>query len=167
VTATLQTATVDYGHAEFVPVHFEDLDAMGVVHNARYALLLERGMIAFWSRHGHSFDGGRPTTSDSFNVVREFAITYHQPIRGTGEVTVHFWADRIGQTSTVYGFRLMSRDARTVYAEGRRVVVKVDMTTLAPSPWTPAGRATAESLLRPQAPGPATVTSGETRNTAG
>ena len=30
------------GVIEPVMVHFEDLDAMGVVHNGRYVLLLER-----------------------------------------------------------------------------------------------------------------------------
>ncbi len=29
-----------------------DLDAMGVVHNGRYAVLLERALAAFWGRAG-------------------------------------------------------------------------------------------------------------------
>ena len=35
-------------HTETVMVYFEDLDAMGVVHNGRYATLLERALA------GHS-----------------------------------------------------------------------------------------------------------------
>jgi acyl-CoA thioester hydrolase len=64
---------------------------------------------------------------------------------------VHFWIERLGESSAVYAFRLLSADGRTVYAEGRRVVIKLDQTTLTPSPWTPASRATAETLLRPEA----------------
>jgi acyl-CoA thioester hydrolase len=139
---------VEFGHLEPAPVYFDDIDAMGVVHNARYALLVERAMTTFWSRHGHTFDGG-PTTPDVFNVVREFSITYHRPISGTGEIFVHLFAERVGESSCVYGFRLLSPDGATVFAEGRRVVIKVDMTTRLPIPWTPAGRVIAESLLRP------------------
>jgi acyl-CoA thioester hydrolase len=145
------TSTVDFGHAETISVHFDDIDAMGFVHNARYAVLLERAMTAFWSRHGHSFAGGRPTTTDAFNAVREFSIGYHAPIRGTGDISVHFWVERLGETSAVYGFRMVSVDGMTMYADGRRVIIKLDPTTQRPAPWSAEGRAVAESLLRPVA----------------
>jgi acyl-CoA thioester hydrolase len=151
VTTALTTplsVDIDHGHAETVSVHFDDLDAMGVVHNGRYALLLERALAAFWRRHGHAFDEGRPTTSDSFNVVKEFSIRYHTPIRTVGEVVVHFWIERLGESSGVYAFRVVSPDGATEFAEGRRVVVKLDPQTLRPTPWTADARAVAETLLR-------------------
>lgn len=147
MTQTLPT--VDYGHAEPVVVHFDDLDAMGIVHNARYAVLLERALSAYWAPRGHSFEDGRPTTPDVVHAVREYAITYHQPIRGTGEVLVHFWLDRFGESSGVYGFRFVSVDGRTVHAQGRRIIVKLDPVTLRPSPWTANAREVAADLLRP------------------
>lgn len=143
--------SVEYGHLESVSVHFDDFDAMGFVHNVRYALLVERAMVAFWTRNGHTFEQGRPTTPDAFNVVKEFSISYRTPIRDTGEVGVHFWIERLGDSSAVYAFRLLSADGRTVFADGRRVIIKLDQATLMPSPWTSAGRATAETLLRPAA----------------
>lgn len=136
------------GHTETVTVHFDDLDPMGIVHNARYAVLLERALSAYWSVRGHSFSNGRPTTPDVVHAVREFAITYLAPIRGTGEVLVDFWLDRLGESSGVYGFRFLSPDLSTVYAEGRRVVVKLDPSTGRPSPWTPHAREVATPLLR-------------------
>jgi acyl-CoA thioester hydrolase len=147
-TALAAPFTVDYGHVELVTVHFDDLDAMGVVHNARYALLLERALIAFWSARGHSFVDGRPTTPDAFNVVKEYRITYHTPIRTAGDVAVHLWTDRVGDTSGTYGFRIMSLDGSTVHAEGIRVVVKLDPTTMRPTMWTAPARAIADSLAR-------------------
>ena len=63
------TTTVLPGHVETVPVHFDDLDAMGLVHNARYALMLERALSAYWSRHGFSFADGVPTQPDRKSVV--------------------------------------------------------------------------------------------------
>ena len=63
MTAAVSTElTIDYGHVELVPVHFDDLDPMGMVHNAWYALLIERALATFWRRHGHTFRDGRPTT---------------------------------------------------------------------------------------------------------
>lgn len=149
---TAEPFTVEYGHVEFVAVHFDDFDPMGVVHNARYALLLERALAAFWGGHGHSFEAGRPTTSDTFNVVREYTITYHTPIAAVGNVAVHLWIERVGESSGVYAFRVLSADGSTVHAEGRRVVVKLDQTTLRPTPWTPEARAIATSLARPAPP---------------
>jgi hypothetical protein len=39
-------------HTETVNIYFDDLDAMGVVHNGRYAILLERALGAYWTRAG-------------------------------------------------------------------------------------------------------------------
>jgi acyl-CoA thioester hydrolase len=126
-------------------VHFDDLDAMGILHNSRYAVLLERAMSAYWARHGFSFAGGAPTFPDVVHAVAEYSISYRAPIHGTGEVGVQFWIEEFGRTHAVYGFRFVSGD--TVHAEGRRVNVKLDPGTLRPSPWTPAAREVASKLL--------------------
>ncbi|MFC7534882.1 acyl-CoA thioesterase [Actinoplanes sp. GCM10030250] len=131
-----------------MPVHFDDLDAMGVLHNSRYAVLMERAMIHWWTEQGVSFTGGRPSTPDAFNVVREYAITFHRPVRGTGEVGVEIWIDHLGTTSAEYGFRVVSLDGETVFAEGRRVNVRLDPATMRPEPWTDHGRGIAATLLR-------------------
>jgi acyl-CoA thioester hydrolase len=145
-TASATELSTDYGHAELLPVHFDDLDPMGMVHNTRYALLIERALAMFWKQRGHTFREGLPTTPDAFNVVKEFSISYRAPIRGTGDVLIHFWLEHIGRSCAVYDFRLTSSDGTTVYAEGRRVVIKLDLKTLRPSPWTPEARTIAEGL---------------------
>jgi len=137
---------IHYGHVATVPVHFDDLDAMGIVHNARYAVLLERALSGFWARHGFSFSGGRPSRPDVFHAVAEYAISYRAPIRGTGEVCVRFWIEALGTSRAEYGFRFESADGATVYAEGRRVNVKLDPRTLRPSPWTREAREVAATL---------------------
>ena len=147
VTET-ETPLGDWGHAAPTPVHFDDLDAMGMVHNARYSVLVERAITTWWAERGVSFAGGRPSTPDIFNVVREFSITYHRPVLGTGEVVVHFWIERMGTTSADYRFRVLSRDGGTVHAEGRRLNVRVDPATLRPTPWTESGRELATELTK-------------------
>ncbi|GAA5058420.1 acyl-CoA thioester hydrolase [Thermocatellispora tengchongensis] len=141
------TTATRVGHIEPVQIHFDDLDAMGVVHNSRYVLLLERALSAFWTRHGWPFDPAGPHFADIFFVVREFSITYTTPIISPGPVAVHFWLDHIGRSSLVYGFRVLSEDHATVHAEGRRVQVKIDRTTLQPTPIGPGVREAASRLL--------------------
>jgi acyl-CoA thioester hydrolase len=141
-------AVVPYGDVVRLPVHFDDLDAMGVLHNSRYAVLVERAVVLWWTERGVSFSGGRPTTPDAFNVVREYAITFHLPVRGTGEIDVHFWVERLGTSSAEYRFRVTSTDGETVFAEGRRVNVRLDPATMRPVAWTEHGRGIAEALVR-------------------
>ena len=145
---TTVTEAVPYGDVVRMPVHFDDLDAMGVLHNARYAVLVERAVVLWWAERGVSFSGGRPTTPDAFNVVREYAITFHRPVRGTGDIGVHFWLERMGTSSADYRFRVISADGATVFAEGRRVNVRLDPATMRPAAWTDGGRAVAAALLR-------------------
>jgi acyl-CoA thioester hydrolase len=145
---TTVTEAIPYGDVVRMPVHFDDLDAMGVLHNARYAVLVERAIVLWWADRGVSFSGGRPTTPDAFNVVREYAITFHRPVRGTGEIGVHFWLERMGTSSADYRFRVTSPDGATVFAEGRRVNVRLDPATMRPVPWTEPGRAIGSALLR-------------------
>ena len=148
MTTVIDAPAIPYGDLVRLPVHFDDLDAMGVLHNARYAVLVERAVVLWWAARGVSFTGGRPTTPDAFNVVREYAIAFHRPVRGTGEVGVHFWVERLGTTSADYRFRVISPDGATVYAEGRRVNVRLDPATMRPVPWTEQGRTIAAALLR-------------------
>jgi acyl-CoA thioester hydrolase len=144
----MTSATISYGVVEHTPVHFDDLDAMGILHNSRYAVLVERAVTRWWTERGVSFTGGRPTTPDAFNVVRAYAITFHQPVTGVGDIAIHFWLDKLGNSSAAYGFRVTSLDGATVYAEGRRVNVRLDAATMRPAPWTDHARGIAAPLIR-------------------
>ena len=135
------------GVTETVEVHFEDLDAQGVVHNARYVLLLERALSAYWGRNGYPWDPSLPQFLDVFFVVKEFSITYHAPITRPGPVGVRFWIDRMGTTSVVYGFRVVNTGESVTFAEGRRVHVRLDPATLRPAAIGPELRAACEPLL--------------------
>jgi acyl-CoA thioester hydrolase len=141
MTITTQDTLLPYGDVVPMPVHFDDLDAMGMLHNSRYAVLVERAVVLWWTERGVSFSGGRPSTPDAFSVVREYSIAFHRPVVGTGEIGVHFWLERMGTTSADYRFRVISPD-------GGRLHVRLDPVTMRPTPWTEQGRATAAVLLR-------------------
>ncbi|GII81813.1 thioesterase [Sphaerisporangium rufum] len=138
---------MDDGLYEPVQVHFDDLDAMGLLHNSRYALLVERGIGAYWLRLGWAPDPARSAFKDVALVVRETKVTFHLPIVGAGEPVVHFWIDRLGRTSLVYGFRVLSADRAVVHADGYRAMVNLDPATMRPAPFSDELRAAAEPLL--------------------
>jgi len=141
------------GVIEPVMVHFEDLDAMGIVHNARYVLLLERALAAYWTKAGWPFDPSSRRFTEVFFVVKEFAITYHVPITRVGPVNVQLWLDHLGDTSAVYGFRVLSQDETVTHADGRRVQVRLDPATLRPAAIGPELRAASRPLQRMAAQG--------------
>ncbi|MFI5839382.1 acyl-CoA thioesterase [Catenuloplanes sp. NPDC051500] len=144
------TTVTEPGYGVTIPVtiHFDDLDAQGILHNARYGVLFERALLAWWGERGWSYAGGRPTRPDAFNVIREYSITFHAPIAGTGRAAVHLWLEKIGTTSADYRFRFLSEDGTVVHAEGRRVNVRLDPATMRPAPWSDDARTVVKELLK-------------------
>jgi acyl-CoA thioester hydrolase len=61
----------------------------------------------------------------------------------------YLWLERLGNTGLTYGFRFCSQDGSVTYAQGARVVVRLDFETMRPAPWTDRFRAAGRELLRP------------------
>jgi len=149
VTVESPPATVlSHGRLIAVTVHFDDLDALGMLHNARYPLLVERAWTELWQEHGVRFDGDWASAGDACNVVKELRISYEAPVTKPGGYGVHLWLDRLGNTGLTYGFRFCSADGSVTYATGTRVLVRLDAGTLRPAPWSEAFRAVGRTLLR-------------------
>lgn len=85
-------------------------------------------------------------------VIEPVAITYHVPITRVGPVHVQLWLDHLGNTSAVYGFRVLSADETVTHAEGRRVQVRLDPATLRPAVIGPELRAASRPLQRKAVP---------------
>ncbi|MGC0378549.1 acyl-CoA thioesterase [Streptomyces sp. SAI-229] len=140
-------------HGRLIPVtvHFDDLDALGLLHNARYPLLVERAWTELWQEKGVRFDGDWVAAGDACNAVRELRIGYEAPVTRAGTYAVHLWLERLGRTGLTYGFRFCSQDGEVTYARGSRVLVRLDATTLRPAPWSETFRDGARELLLPDA----------------
>ncbi|MFF4836794.1 acyl-CoA thioesterase [Streptomyces sp. NPDC001315] len=143
------TPALSYGRLIPVTVHFDDLDALGLLHNARYPLMVERAWTELWQEHGIRFDGDWAAAGDACNAVKELHITYEAPVTRTGTYAVHLWLARLGNTGLTYGFRFCSADGAVTYAQGTRVLVRLDAATLRPAPWSEKFRAAGRELLRP------------------
>ncbi|AZM63379.1 MULTISPECIES: acyl-CoA thioesterase [unclassified Streptomyces] len=141
-------------HGRLIPVtvHFDDLDALGLLHNARYPLLVERAWTELWHDNGVRFEGDWAAAGDACNAVKELCLTYEAPVTRPGTYAVHLWLDRLGTTGLTYGFRFCSADGAVTYARGSRVLVRLDAGTLRPAPWSEPFRDAARALLlRPDA----------------
>src|SRR6266852_5744805 len=102
------------------PVPFDELDAMAMLHNARYAVHVERATSALFAHLGWRWELNAALNPDQFHVVRE--------------VQVELWVEKLGETSCVYGFQCFSEAG--VHARGRRTVVKLEPASLRPARWT-------------------------------
>jgi acyl-CoA thioester hydrolase len=122
-------------YEEVVGVYFDDLDAFYILHNARYLVLFERTLGAFWQSVG--MGGFEPQSAgDHCHLVRANTVEYLAPVKGTGKVRVRLTIGKIGRTSLTFRFRLMPLDQDVEYAVGTRTIVRVDPKTQRPLPWT-------------------------------
>ncbi|MFD5632229.1 acyl-CoA thioesterase [Streptomyces sp. NPDC127072] len=137
-----------YGRLVPVAVHFDDLDALGLLHNARYPVLVERAWTALWTERGFGFEDDWAAAGDFCNAVKELRISYEAPVNRPGAYAVHLWLERLGTTGLTYGFRFCSGDGTLTYAHGTRVLVRLDAGTLRPTPWSDRFRAVGRELLR-------------------
>jgi len=136
---------------QIMGVYFDDLDSFRILHNARYLLLFERTIGAFWSHVGIAgFDD--PTHHDRYHFVRANQIEYITPVTGVGDVRVRVWIEKLGRTSLTFGFRIMPLHEDSDHARGSRTVVCVDPDTHKPTPWSDALRARVQPWIATVAP---------------
>lgn len=79
-------------------------------------------------------------------MVKAFSVEHQRPILMPGEYAVHLWTEKVGTTSVTAGFRVCSVDGATTYAHGNRTAVRIDDTTLKPTPWSVEVRALAGTI---------------------
>jgi acyl-CoA thioester hydrolase len=136
-------------HEAIHGVYFDDLDALQILHNARYLLLFERTIGSFWNRAMGWGGALEPRENpDRYHLVRTNEIEYVSPVTGVGEVRVRIWVEKLGTSSLTFGFRVLPMDEDTDHARGRRVVVCVDPVTRRPAPWSAQFRAKIAPYLR-------------------
>jgi acyl-CoA thioester hydrolase len=117
-------------------VWFDELDMVGVLHNARYAIHVERAMTSWY----HAQQDADP--SDGLIVVKQYEIEFIRPFtQERGELVVEVSLQRRGTTSAVFSFRCLSypegdEGPEVLHARGTRAIVKVTPGSLRPAPWS-------------------------------
>lgn len=118
-------------------VYFDDLDALQILHNAKYLLLFERTIGSFWARTmgwDRLLDPGK--NPDRYHLVRTNEIEYLRPVSELGQVRVRIWIEKLGRTSLTFAMRILPMDQDVDHARGTRVLVSVDPGTRRPTPWS-------------------------------
>lgn len=128
-------------------VFFDELDAMKMLHNGRFAAHVERAVTSFYLTSGRRWETDPAKNPDQFHVVRELRIEYLAPVVGPRRMRIDVSVSRLGTTSCTYAFVCRSDDGRVEYARGERTIVKVDPATHKPAPWTDFFRKHHEALL--------------------
>lgn len=73
---------LSYGRLIPATVHFDDLDALGLLHNARYPVMVERAWAELWQGYGFGgYEGDWEAAGDFCNAVRELRIGYEAPVK--------------------------------------------------------------------------------------
>ena len=150
-TEALLTETAEKRFVNVAHVHFDELDAMHMLHNARFFIHMERTASAFLRELGRQWEPIIADNPDQFSVVKTQTIDYRVPFLGTGDLRVEMSVGKLGRTSCSLEFLFTNPDATVVYARGERTIVKLDSVSLRPSPWTDEFRGAVLGLIQEDA----------------
>ena len=117
-------------------VHADDLDSLKFLHSERFIIHVERAITAFYRSLGLPWDVEVEENPDQFQLVQQIQTTFPAPFRGTGELIIHVWVERLGESTCVYSFFCTSPEGQRVYARGTKTVAKLDPATMEPAPWS-------------------------------
>ncbi|GAA2026443.1 hotdog domain-containing protein [Catenulispora yoronensis] len=118
-------------------IWFDELDKVGVLHNARYAVHAERALTSWYDSRPELAASG-----DGRHLVKAYEIEFLVPVAVTGELDVELRVAKLGTTSCAYEFRFVGAGG-VVHAVGRRTIVKTGA-DLRPEPWSAVFRQTHE-----------------------
>jgi len=117
-------------------VYFDDLDALNILHNVKYLLFMERARAELFNALGFHWKDEITINPDKFHVVAEHSIRYVAPFDGEGDVAVLVNVDHLGKSSLIVAACVESVDGKILYAEGKTRIVRLDLETRKPSPWS-------------------------------
>jgi acyl-CoA thioester hydrolase len=127
------------------PVFFDELDVNGNLHNARFAVHVERAQSALFEQLGKGWTDLADRDPDLRYVVRELHVEFLAPMTAPGPMLVELTAAKLGTTSATYLFRCADPASDVTFAQGHRVIVKIDQAGR-PAPWSDWYRSAFEAL---------------------
>ncbi|MPZ98482.1 MAG: hypothetical protein GEU80_03930 [Dehalococcoidia bacterium] len=108
-------------------VRSTDLDADGIVNNARYLEFFEQGRLEHLARLGVVRRPRPPGAADRSFTIAEVRCRYLAPLRHRETVTVRAWTGRVGERSFALAYELLRRDDGSPVAEGSSAQVWLDV----------------------------------------
>ena len=122
-------------------VHFDELDALGLLHHTRYLLHLERAQQKFFEKLLGVDDFNKDRDEDIYVVVHGLEVRFRQALSNPGLIAVDYTISRIRSGGVTMSFTIRHPEKNTVYCDGTRTLCKLSANSHQPTPWTPPFRA--------------------------
>jgi acyl-CoA thioester hydrolase len=133
-------------------VHFDEFDALGILHHSRYFHHLERAQQALFQHLLGVPDFNADRDEDIYVVVRGLEARFREPVRRPGEYAVFYRSPRVRAAGLALDFAFAGLDGKIVYCSGRRTVCKLSGQTHRPAEWSPKFRRALADWARGGAP---------------
>ena len=117
-------------------VAWDELDIMGLLHHARFAVHVERAFSALLEDLGYGYDPDPAVNADRRHAVVSLTACFEAPVSAPGPVLVRLSVMRLGRSSLTMAWSVLSASGTVRHAHGERVVVHVDQANR-PAPWSP------------------------------
>jgi acyl-CoA thioester hydrolase len=117
-------------------VHFDELDALGVLHHTRYLIHLERAQQKFFEHLLGVDDFNAERDEDIYVVVHSVEARFREPLRNPGEIMIEYQIDRIRSGGVTMSFTITNPETDATYCTGLRTVCKLSAETHQPMTWT-------------------------------
>lgn len=127
--------------------HFDELDALWVLHHSRFLKHLERAQQAFFNHLNNTTVFDPEKYPDTYVLVRKIEIDYLQPLKGVIPFQIRLSVSRLREAGLTQAFEFRSESGDVLFAKGSRTVCKMSSKTQAPTGWTPAFREQLETWL--------------------
>jgi acyl-CoA thioester hydrolase len=110
-------------HVERIPMRWGDMDAMGHVNNTVYFRFMEQARIGWFD----ALVPGESAWKSTGIVIASTSCNFRRPMTYPGTVEVKVYSGRPGGSSVTTYYELRVDPEPAPYAEGKAVVVFIDM----------------------------------------
>jgi len=93
-------------------VNYSEIDAMGVVYHARYAVWLDVARTEYLRQAGMSYR--ELEAMGFFLVVGDLTMRYHRPARYDDQVRVRCWVREVASRRVTFAYRLTHAETGTL-----------------------------------------------------
>ncbi|MFI8090415.1 acyl-CoA thioesterase [Streptomyces sp. NPDC086080] len=138
ITGRYRTTTV---------VAWDELDALGVLHHARFVVHAERAFSRLLDAMGYAYHCDPAVRPERHHVVAAVRLAFRRPVEGPGPLDIEQRVEHLGCTSLAMAFTVTAAGTGATVAEGTRTVVHVDWGTRRPQPWSPEFRQRLHTLF--------------------
>jgi acyl-CoA thioester hydrolase len=117
-------------------VYFDDLDALGLLHNVRYLLFIERARFEMFDAFGFRWGASTAENPDKMHVVAGHEVKYLKPVTELGDLCVALTPRHVGNSSFMVHARVQSMEGSKLYAEVTTRLVRLDPESKRPCAWS-------------------------------